>query len=229
MNSALRLVLVEDEQVLREHLILRLQKMPGIEVCGEAESGAQALEVIRRTPVDCVLLDLQLPDMNGLEVMSILRSEQSHVKFIILSAYCTYETVHMARKFQAASCLPKQHCGVDLLDLALKAIADGRVFYPFGFFTSVHGPGGINAHVDQVLSAREQKILIGILSGRNNAELAAGLGLSVFTVKNHRNSIMRKLGVHGAGELLRYAHSIGLAALYTPPRRRPSFVLAPAG
>ncbi len=230
MYSPLKLVLVDDDQLLRDHMRFRLASVSGVQVCGEAGTGEQAVDVIRRTPVDCVLLDLQLPDMNGLDVMGTVRTERPEVKFLVLSAYCTEETVYMARKFEAAGCLAKQDCSVSVLDSALTAIATGRAFFPFSYGgVSLTGdiPEGSRSHVDQVLAAREQEVLIRILRGGSNCKIAADMKLSVHTVKNHRNSIMKKFGVHCTGDLMKYAYATGLTALYAPPRFRRSLSTAP--
>lgn len=230
MHTPLKLALVEDDQLLRCLMRSRLESVPTVQVCGEAETGEQAVAVICNVSVDCVLLDLQLPDMNGLDVMRIIRAERPEVKFLILSSYCTEETVYMARKFEAVGCLTKQACSVSVLDKALAEIAAGRAFFPFsysGVSLTGQGPAGPRGHVDQVLSNREQEVLVRILTGEDNYEIAGGMGLSVHTVKNHRNSIMRKFGVHCTGDLMKYAYATGLTALYAPPRFRRSLTATP--
>jgi DNA-binding NarL/FixJ family response regulator len=179
-----------------------------IEVVGEASSGAQVLPLVNRSSPDLVLLDLRLPDMDGLQVLDRLRESHPEVKVAILSVVTDPAEIGKALDRGASAYIVKS---IDPADLAaaLRQALSGS-FYCVGSLTG-NERAETSREDEAGLSGRETEILLGVARGLSNRAIAGELWLSDQTVKFHLHNIYRKLGVHNRTEAARYAFEHGLA------------------
>lgn len=205
---AIRILIVDDHAVVREGTRQLLEHDADLAVVGEVGSGAEALLLAEQLQPDLVLLDLALPDLNGIEVARRLSSVAPNAKAMVLSAYTNETYVRTALEAGAVAYLPKTVRGQEVI-AAVHAVNAGQVvLYPTVAATLRHalrrgGPGL------QDLSAREREILQLAARGYANKEIAEVLSLSVRTVESHLSHVLEKLGVASRAEAVAYGASQG--------------------
>ena len=205
---ATRILIVDDHAVVRDGTRQMLEREDDLVVVGEAGSGAEALELAAQLQPDLVLLDLALPDRNGIEVARLLRSIAPESKVVVLSAYTNETYVRTALESGAVGYLPKTVRGQAVID-AIHAVARGEVvLHPTVAAKLQHalqrtGPGR------QALSARELEILQLAARGHSNRTIAEELFLSVRTVESHLSHVLEKLGVASRSEAVAFGASQG--------------------
>jgi DNA-binding NarL/FixJ family response regulator len=219
-------MVVDDHPMWRDAVARDLAEA-GYEVVATASDGAQAVRVFRAARPDVVVLDLQLPDMSGVEVTGALRSLDPEVRVLVLSASGEQQDVLDAVKAGAAGYLLKSAARPEFLD-AVRRTADGdAVFTPglaalvlgeFRRLASVPPGGGDGANVAAVptLTERETEILRMVATGLSYKQIASRLVLSHRTVQNHVQNTLGKLHLHNRVELVRYAIEHGLTTDDTP-------------
>jgi DNA-binding NarL/FixJ family response regulator len=193
----MRVVLADDHRIVREGLRWMLADEPDIDIVGEADSGAALLALLEHTSTDVVLLDVRMPDLNGLEALELLRRRPDTPRVIVLSMYREPAYVRRAVELGAAGYLLKSTSRPELV-LALKMVAEGRG-YVQGEVTApllaqVAGDHGDTAAVPQ-LSGREREVLELIARGQGNRQIARSLRISEATVKTHLKGIFAHLDV----------------------------------
>lgn len=216
-KGAVRIVIVEDHQIFREVLRKICAIDLGHEVVGEAGDGVTAVEVIARTRPDVVLLDLQLPALDGFGVMAATAGAAPEIKFLILSSHCDAFTVHRAEEMRVQGFVDKNTSSVGAVKEALAAIQQGAVWFSPAFREIKAAQHHDPAAFDKVLSDRECAVLARVGVPLADAEIAAELGISRETVEKHRANILRKLGLQTNLELVRYAQAKGLTLGARPP------------
>lgn len=204
MNRPIRVVLVDDYPLLREGTAASLQRASGITVVGLAADGATALRLAEREQPDVVLLDLRLPDVNGVEVARQLRARFPSVAVLILTGYEDTGYVRPLLELGVAGYLRKTASGDEVI-AAVRAVAVGRRTLPPDLLAEVD-----DASQYESLAPREQEILELISAGMRNAEIAAALSISVKTVEFHVSHLFSKLDVRSRTEAMRVAQQIGL-------------------
>ncbi|MFC0712085.1 response regulator [Azorhizophilus paspali] len=204
MNSGnpIRIVLVDDHALVREGIRALLTVMPRIEVVGEAESAAEALELLDRRPADLLLLDIGLKDTNGLELTRTLDRQYPNLKVLILSMYDNIEHVRTAIRAGARGYVLKDASSREIV-AAIEAIAAGGSFYSSEVARKLADRGSD----PQNLTPREHQILRMLAQGLDSKAMARELDISVRTVETHRLSIRRKLNIDGFAALIKYALS----------------------
>ncbi|NHN76741.1 response regulator transcription factor [Azotobacter chroococcum] len=204
MNSSnpTRIVLVDDHALVREGIRALLAVMPRIEVVGEAESAAEALELLGRVPADLLLLDIGLKDTNGLELTRILGRQHPDLKVLILSMYDNIEYVRTAIRAGACGYVLKDASSREIV-AAIEAIAAGGSFYS----SEIARKLAERTAEPHNLTPRECQILQMLAQGLDSKAMARELDISVRTVETHRLSIRRKLNIDGSAALIRYALS----------------------
>ena len=226
----LRLLLVDDHAILREGLRALLELEPDLQVVGEAASFEQALEQARSTQPDIVLTDIGLPGRSGLSLVSELRKLCPQARIILLTAHASEEYIRAGLDAHADGYVLKDSGHAELIS-AIHAVAAGRQFLCKAVASNVlatylnRGEGGAPQNALQTVTARERQVLTRIASGQSNKAVARDLSLSVKTVEKHRANLMRKLSLHNAADITRFAlnnHLIaregaGLAADGPPP------------
>ncbi|HUN35213.1 MAG TPA: response regulator transcription factor [Trebonia sp.] len=213
-------MVVDDHPMWRESVARDLAEA-GYEVAATAADGAQALRVLGAARPDVVVLDLQLPDMSGVEVTQALRAASPSVRVLVLSASGEQQDVLDAVKAGAAGYLVKSAARAEFLD-AVRRTADGDAVFTPGLAALVLGefrrlaaepaPGGAGGHPQApTLTDRETEILRMVATGLSYKQIASRLVLSHRTVQNHVQNILGKLHLHNRVELVRYAIEHGLA------------------
>lgn len=214
----IRVIIADDHHLLRELLRGLLEKEPDIEVVGDAGDGRETLALVRDLSPDVVVLDISMPELNGIEVMSRLAKSNPEIKVVCLSMHSDRRYVMEMLKAGAAGYVIKSGAAADLLT-AIRAVSAGRCFLSpeiagvlVNDIRAVDGPNMASSPVAS-LGSREREILQLIAEGKRTADIAKRLFISVATVDTHRRNIMRKLGAHTVAELTKVAIREGLVSL----------------
>lgn len=207
-------LVADDHGIVREGLVRLLEAEPGIKVCGQASDGREVLEQIARGRPDVVILDITMPNLGGLETLERLRVVHPGVKVILLSVHGDPPFVQSAVSLGADGYLLKNGPAAEVLEAVRAVVGGGSYFSPAIAKEIVEQLRSPQRSGDPflVLSAREREVLLLIAEGLSAREIATQLEISTKTVEAHRTSLMRKLGVRKATELVRYALRHGLVA-----------------
>jgi len=211
----LRVLLADDHALVREGVRHVLESVRGLEVVGEAEDGAQTVQLAVSLAPDIVVLDLSMPGLTGLEVMKRLREQVSATRVLVLSIHEDEEYVLQSVRAGALGYLRKDSSPAELRE-AVRTLGDGGSYFSAPVARALSDAlqqervgEERNARVAQ-LTARERDVLIEIAGGATNKEIASQLGISVRTVESHRETLMRKLELRGVASLTRFALDAGL-------------------
>lgn len=206
-----RVLIVDDHQVVRKGVASILACRPEWEICGEAANGREALEAVDQLRPDVVIMDISMPEMNGLEASRRIVKGYPNIKVLILSMHESELLLREAFACGIRAYVLKSDVDTELL-AALDALQRGKMFSTAKVTDSIlraYGVGGptpepANSKNGQ-LSPREREIVQLVAEGKSSKEVAAALHISVKTVETHRAHIMDKLGVEGLSALVRYA------------------------
>ncbi|MHC8287285.1 response regulator [Pseudomonas sp. XS1P51] len=201
----IRVALVDDHSLVRDGIKALLAVMAPLEVVGEAENGADAIEMVGRCQPDLLLVDISLRDMNGLELTRVLRSQYPALKVLVLSMYDNYEYVSESVRAGASGYVLKNSPSREII-AAIEAIASGGTFYSAEIAQRLIA----DKSTDNELTPRESQVLYKMAQGLNNKEMARELDISVRTVETHRLSIRRKLNIDKPAALVKYAIDHGI-------------------
>lgn len=214
MTEIIRVVLAEDQSIVREGLRFLLNSKPDLEVVGEAADGQQAVDLVEQLQPDIVVLDINMPKLNGLEAARRIHTTFPNIGLLILTIYDNTEFFFEAIQAGAAGYILKSGKADDLID-ALRIVARGEAYIPprlaqelVKHQRSITVPEKDSGYSS--LSEREREVLAGIAQGLSNRELAERLFISPSTLQTHRTHILEKLGLNGTVDLVRYAVRIGL-------------------
>jgi len=207
-----RILLVDDHQVVRRGVAGVIgDARPEWEVCGEASTGREAVAAAARLKPDVVVMDISMPDMNGLEATREILKNNPGTEVLILSVHESDQIVHDVLAAGARGYILKQDAGTDLI-AALEAVRQHRLFFTARVsevvLSGYLGRAGAEASADapfRRLTPREIQIVQLVAESKSNKEVSNILQLSVKTVESHRAHIMEKLGLHSVAELVRYA------------------------
>ncbi|MEI7554045.1 response regulator transcription factor [Candidatus Chlorohelix sp.] len=217
-RAKVRVLLVDDHTILRQGIRILLEAQDDFEVVGEATNGREALELARQYNPDVVLMDISMPEMNGLEATRRIKKELSQIRVVILTMHETEEYLVQILQAGANGYVLKQAADYELIEAVRIANRGDTYLYPriaallvTDYLKRLQGkPAEELDPAFESLTAREREILVLIAEGRTNREIAEALTLSIKTVENHRYSLMNKLNAHDRGELVRYAIRVGL-------------------
>lgn len=201
----IRVALVDDHALVRDGIKALLAVMAPLEVVGEAESGADAIEMVGRCQPDLLLVDISLRDMNGLELTRVLRNQYPSLKVLVLSMYDNNEYVSESVRAGASGYVLKNSPSREII-AAIEAIASGGTFYSAEIAQRLIA----DKNTDNELTPRESQVLYKMAQGLNNKEMARELDISVRTVETHRLSIRRKLNIDKPAALVKYAIDHGI-------------------
>ncbi|VVN95910.1 response regulator [Pseudomonas fluorescens] len=201
----IRVALVDDHALVRDGIKALLAVMAPLEVVGEAENGADAIEMVGRCRPDLLLVDISLKDMNGLELTRVLRSQYPALKVLMLSMYDNNEYVSESVRAGASGYVLKNSPSREII-AAIEAIASGGTFYSAEIAQRLIA----DKSADNELTPRESQVLYKMVQGLNNKEMARELDISVRTVETHRLSIRRKLNIDKPAALVKYAIDHGI-------------------
>jgi DNA-binding NarL/FixJ family response regulator len=205
LPAAIRVALVDDHSLVRDGIRALLSVMPRLEVVGEAENGTQAIEMVGRCQPDLLLMDISLKDMNGLELTRLLGKQYPRLKILILSMYDNYEYVSESVRSGASGYVLKNAPSREII-AAIEAIISGGTFYSAEIAQRL----ATDQNTDNELTPRESQVLVKMVQGLNNKEMARELDISVRTVETHRLSIRRKLNIDKPAALVKYAIDHGI-------------------
>ncbi|MBN1362013.1 MAG: response regulator transcription factor [Sedimentisphaerales bacterium] len=208
MNSAIRILLVDDHYMVRIGLASSLSDEPDMKVVGQAESIADALTQFRQLQPDVTLLDLQLPDGDGSTAIGNIRKEYPAARIIVLSVNETEEDIHRAVLAGAAGYLPKSIAPEKML-AAIRAVYQGDTYFPSTIAARL-----MTRQNRQELTAREVEVLHLLVRGRSNKEIASDLNIATRTVKLHVGHILQKLSVLDRTQAVTAALQRGLVRLH---------------
>ena len=210
----IRVLLVDDHRLLREALRAVLEKVSDIEVVGEAGDARTALERSRVLKPDVAVIDIGLPDLNGMELTARLKETDANLKVVALSAYADKRFVAEMLRCGASAYVIKASAGTELVR-ALQAVMAGQSYLCPEIAGALIAEVRASQTEDQAprLARREREVLRMIAQGMRSQAIGEQLHISVGTVEVHRRNIMRKLGLHTIAELTRYAIREGIASL----------------
>lgn len=212
MSQSIRLIIADDHTVVREGLAAMLEDEPDMQVVGLVGTGREAVALVRQQQPDIALLDITMPDMNGLDATRRIVAEHAAVKVLILTMHEEEAFFFEALRAGAAGYVLKGADSEELLS-ALRAVHEGGVYLPpklAGGLVRDHMEHHPQPSPDDPLTPREREILTLIAQGLTNRDIAHQLSLSLNTVKTHRLHILQKLNLHDRAELIDYALRRGL-------------------
>jgi DNA-binding NarL/FixJ family response regulator len=206
----IRILLADDHAVVRQGFKMILDAQPDMEIVGEAANGRQAVDLAEQLRPDVVVMDVAMPELNGIEATRRLASSVPHARVVALSMHKDSVYVREILRAGARGYLLKDSGAADLV-AAIHAVASGESYL---------SPAVSNAVLDDyrrhatnpidLLTSREREVLQLLAEGKTNKEIAGVLNLSVYTVEAHRGRIMEKLNLHSIGELVLFAVRNGL-------------------
>lgn len=205
LPPTIRVALVDDHSLVRDGIRALLSVMPRLNVVGEAENGAQAIDMVGRCQPDLLLMDIGLKDMNGLELTRLLGKQYPGLKILILSMYDNHEYISESVRAGASGYVLKNSPSKEII-AAIEAIISGGTFYSAEIAQRL----ATDPNTDSELTPRESQVLAKMVEGLNNKEMARELDISVRTVETHRLSIRRKLNIDKPAALVKYAIDHGL-------------------
>lgn len=211
--TPIRVLLADDHDLLRAGIRSLLDNVVDVEIVGEAGTGREALHLIEANSPDVVLMDILMPELNGLDATARVAAKFPDVRVIILSMHTADEYVLQALRAGATGYLLKSVSPTELV-LAIKAVSRGETFLSSAVSKSV-----MDDYVSRIgerysslarLTLRQREVLQLVAEGNRTKEIARKLDLSVKTIEMHRTQLMEALGIHDIPGLVRYAIRVGL-------------------
>jgi DNA-binding NarL/FixJ family response regulator len=216
MGLKTNIILVDDHSIIREGLKPLLEKEGGLQVVGEAETGRQAIALVRDKKPNLAIMDITMPDMNGIEATRHILAENEEIIIIALSVHTDHQYVAEMIRAGASGYLPKS-CAFKELSSAIRTVLDGGTYLSPKVVESVmhylrNSQAGDDS-VRSVLTNREREVLQLLAEGKTTKEISANLSVSERTIDAHRQNIMAKLNLHSVAELTKYAIRQGMTSL----------------
>lgn len=215
---SIRIILAEDHKITREGLTNMLNDQHDMEVVGEAENGREAVQLTQELSPDLVIMDVTMPDLNGIDATRIITSGSTNTKVIALSMYSDKQFVQGMIQAGASGYLLKD-CAFGELVNAIRAITDGNTYLSPGIAGIIVQDylkklSSDRSSAASALTNREREVLQLIAEGKGTRAIASDLNVSVKTIETHRRQIMEKLGIFSVAELTKYAIREGLTSLH---------------
>ena len=215
--NRVRILIADDHEVVRKGLRSLLEGQAAMEIIGEASNGREAVDKAIALKPDVVVLDIGMPELNGLEATRQIVKGTPRTEVLILTVYETEEVIREVLRAGARGYVLKSDAG-RLLISAIESVAAHKAFFTSrvselvlaGFLSSEGEPESESQ--GQPLTPREREVLQLLAEGKTNKEVAAALGIGLKTVETHRQNLMTKLGLHSVVDLVRYAIRNGIVA-----------------
>ena len=213
--NPIRVLLADDHKLMRAGLRLVVDQQPDLSVVGEADDGRQAVELAKSLNPDVVVMDIGMPNLNGIEAARQIRQIRPDAAVVMLSMHSDEGYVLRALGAGARAYLLKDSATTDLAQ-AIHAVVEGKSFFSPAvskvllqdYMRKLQRSGAEDSY--DLLSPREREVLQLVAEGKSNKEIASLLNLSVYTVETHRAKIMQKLNLKGVPELILYAVRKGI-------------------
>jgi DNA-binding NarL/FixJ family response regulator len=209
--KALRILIADDHDLLRRGVKTLLLSQPGWEVCGEAKTGREAVAKAEQFKPDIVVLDIGMPDLNGVEAAKRIRKASANTEILILSMHFSDQLIRELLEAGVRGYIVKSDSDRDLI-IAVETLSRHKPFFTphateviLGSFNTRGPVKEVPELVSQRLTSREREIVQLLAEGKSSKEVASSLGISVKTAETHRANVMRKLELHSVSELVRYA------------------------
>ena len=197
--------IAEDHQSLIDGIDLLLKYEEGISIIGTANDGETILDIVRLNKPRVVIMDIRMPKIDGIEATKIIKKEFPHIKVIAFSMFDQNQAILQMQEAGASGYILK-NSPLDELLKAIEAVTQGKVYYDKDIHSDLIDPNNAATKLEKsVLSKSEQAILKLIAQNKTSSEIAEIRFTAVSTVEKHRKNMMRKLGLSGKGELLKYA------------------------
>lgn len=214
---SIRILLADDHTIMRQGVRVLLEKEPTFEVVGEAENGRAAVQLARELHPDIAILDIGMPELNGIDAARQLRADNLPLKVLILSMYCDKRFVIEALQAGAHGFLPKD-CAVNELATAIRTVMQHQLYMSSQVSGEIitdylHLLKQTQHSAFSILTPREREVLQLLAEGKTTKHMALSLGVSAKTVETYRQQIMEKLEIHTIAELTKYAIREGLTSL----------------
>jgi two-component system, NarL family, response regulator NreC len=210
-TTPLRILIADDHDVMREGTRAVIERQPGWEVCGTAGTGREAVAQAVRLQPDIVIMDMSMPDLNGLDAAVQIKRRLPPTEILMFTAHETEELIREVFEIGVKSFIFKSEAHTYLVD-AIKSLSQHKPFFTnkvsqilFSDIVNRSTKGAARIEPGQRLSAREREIVQLLAEGKSNKEVADALGISVRTAETHRASILRKLSLDSIAGLVRYA------------------------
>lgn len=201
----IKILLADDHQIVIEGLRLILESKENLEIVGDVENGQKVLDYLDKSSVDVVVLDINMPVMDGITCARHIKKLKQDIKVILLTMHAQKSFIEEIVKIGIEGCLLKNNTGKELAD-AIVRVHSGKSYYD-----QIQSFISENEEVKKhKLSEREIEIIKLLADGRSSSEIGEALFISDHTVKTHRKNILRKLDLHKSSELIHYAHSEGI-------------------
>jgi DNA-binding NarL/FixJ family response regulator len=207
----IRILVVDDHDVVRKGVAAMLGGHPGWEVCAEARNGREAVASAARLKPDIVIMDISMPDMNGLEATRQIVGDNPGTEVLVLTMHDSDLLVRQVLASGARGYILKSDAGSDLID-AVEAVSRRKRYFSRSVGDAIvrgyldhPGPESGGQAAPEPLTAREREIVQLVAEGKSSKEISAILNITAKTVETHRSKIMTKLGIHSLPELVRYA------------------------
>ena len=212
MSKPIRVLIADNHAIVRQGLRQILSDTPDLTVAGEAENGVQAVNMVRAGEWDVVLMDVSMPDRNGIDALKLIKKEFPRLPVLILSMYPEEQYAIRALKAGAAGYLTKQSAP-ELLVTAIRQVASGKKYVSPSLAEELANAIGEDSErpAHEKLSDREYQTLCMIASGKTPTEIAEALNLSVKTVSVYRARLLEKMNLRNNAELTHYGLKHGLA------------------
>lgn len=210
-GPTIRTLLVDDHPLVLEGVQSCLDGYGGIEIVGTAQDGAEAIGLAEALRPDIVVMDLNMPRMNGLDACEILRERLPATKLVVLSMHDSREYVETALEYGASGYVLKDSPTAEIA-AAIQAVHAGGVFFSARVSRHLRSDPR-ESQSTRTLTTREQSVLILLARGQSSKEIARALDISIRTVETHRKNIKRKTGHGSTAELTRYAIESGILSL----------------
>ena len=208
--KTIRVLIADDHQLMRRGVRAAVELMPGWEVCGEASTGREAVELAMKLRPEIVVMDVTMPDLNGLDATRQIKKAFPETEIVMFTGHETEELVHQVFEAGARSYILKTD-GREMLEAALRALAAHKPYFTTEigeilFAKFLHGKKNVAEEAGGGrLTDREREVVQLLAEGSSNKEVAEALGISVKTAETHRATIMKKLQFKAFSELVRYA------------------------
>jgi len=209
--KALRILIADDHDLLRRGVKTLLLSHPGWEICGEAKTGREAVTKAEELKPDIVVLDISMPDLNGVEAAKRIRKASPGTEILILSMHYSDQLIREIVEAGIRGYIVKSDSDRDLV-IAVETLSRHKPFFTpqateviLGSFNTGGPVKEVPELVSQRLTSREREIVQLLAEGKSSKEVASSLGISVKTAETHRANVMRKLELHSVSELVRYA------------------------
>ncbi len=220
----LRILIADDHEVVRRGLATLLQNHEGWEICGEARDGRETVELAKQLKPDVVVLDVGMPNLNGLAATRQLSQQNPRVKIVVLTITDSDQVIREALDAGARAFVLKSDAVRDLVS-AVEALQSGRMFFTSrvndmvlaGFLDKGFNGSSSDQPMSAKLTPREREVIQLLAEGKSSKEVATLLNLSTKTAETHRSNIMRKLDFHSIRDLVVYAVKNDIIQVQMPP------------